>query len=128
MPLVVICGQPSSGKSTVARRLAQELQAAGVEALIVDEPSLHLKRDESYRGGCAQVQWQLWLWTLRRAHGTIKTGLVAHATSPALSFPTCAQSACPKPAFFMFAASADMPSEKNTRGHLRSEVERHLAR
>ncbi|KAK9095874.1 hypothetical protein Sjap_021371 [Stephania japonica] len=74
MALVVICGQPCSGKSTAATCLAESLRA--LEDLketvrIIDESSFHLDRNHSY---------------------------------------------------------ADMPSEKNLRGVLRSEVDRSVSR
>ncbi|KAG9456967.1 hypothetical protein H6P81_001475 [Aristolochia fimbriata] len=50
MALVVICGQPCSGKSTAALCLAEALQ--GVEprptVRLIDESSLHLDRNQSY--------------------------------------------------------------------------------
>ena len=50
MPLVVICGQPCSGKSTVAKRIAEICKNKGSEVVLVDEESLHLSRDPSYKG------------------------------------------------------------------------------
>ena len=50
MPLVVISGLPSSGKSTVAAALAEVCRQAGQEVVLVDEDSLHLQRNESYKG------------------------------------------------------------------------------
>lgn len=47
MPLVVLAGQPASGKSTVAAQLVELLQQAGTVEL-VDEPSLHLERNAAY--------------------------------------------------------------------------------
>ncbi|KAF5842848.1 chromatin associated protein KTI12-domain-containing protein [Dunaliella salina] len=50
MPLVVITGQPCSGKSTVAAQLMQVLQARGISTCnLVDEPSLHLPRNAAYK-------------------------------------------------------------------------------
>ena len=48
MPLVVLCGQPCSGKSTVARELQALCQAAGASVDIVDEASLHLDKNVAY--------------------------------------------------------------------------------
>ncbi len=50
MPLVVVCGQPCSGKSTVAAKLAEAFRALGWETHVVSEPSLHLERDAAYKG------------------------------------------------------------------------------
>jgi hypothetical protein len=51
MPLIVLSGQPCSGKSTVAAQLTQMLQSRGIASCnLVDEPSLHLIRDNAYRG------------------------------------------------------------------------------
>lgn len=73
MALVVICGQPCSGKSTAAVCLTEALQEAESKPSVrtIDESSFHLNRNESY---------------------------------------------------------ANMPSEKNLRGVLRSEVDRSLSR
>lgn len=51
MPLVVLAGQPASGKSTAAARLRELLQGHGPVEL-VDEPSLHLQRNAAYASGC----------------------------------------------------------------------------
>ncbi|XP_058090160.1 protein KTI12 homolog [Magnolia sinica] len=50
MALVVICGQPCSGKSTAANCLTQALQALELKPTVrvVDESSLHLGRNQSY--------------------------------------------------------------------------------
>lgn len=73
MALVVICGQPCSGKSTAASYLSEALQESESKpsVRIIDESSFHLDRNQSY---------------------------------------------------------ANMPSEKNLRGVLRSEVDRSLSR
>ncbi|KAL1366793.1 hypothetical protein HN51_020859 [Arachis hypogaea] len=73
MALVVICGQPCSGKSKAALCLAESLKESEVkyQVRIIDEASFHLDRNESY---------------------------------------------------------ANMPSEKNLRGVLRSEVDRSVAK
>ncbi|EXC22073.1 hypothetical protein L484_006657 [Morus notabilis] len=73
MALVVICGQPCSGKSTAAHSLAEALKESESKPAvkIIDEASFHLDRNQSY---------------------------------------------------------ANVPSEKNLRGVLRSEVDRSLTR
>lgn len=58
MPLILICGQPCSGKSSVAAQLEQVLQAKGLEVMVVDEESLHLDRNEAYRGADWMAWWQ----------------------------------------------------------------------
>ncbi len=50
MALLVLSGQPCSGKSNVAAALKQLLSAKGLEVIIIDEPSLSLKRNNSYKG------------------------------------------------------------------------------
>jgi protein KTI12 len=47
--LVLLCGHPASGKSTAAAEISRRIQAAGARVLLVDEPSLHLPRNASYR-------------------------------------------------------------------------------
>ncbi|KAJ4782360.1 Protein KTI12 like [Rhynchospora pubera] len=61
MALVVMCGQPCSGKSTAAIRLSEALQSAcatgGDQRLairIIDESSLHLGRNQSYADMAAE--------------------------------------------------------------------------
>ncbi|KAJ3681435.1 hypothetical protein LUZ60_015924 [Juncus effusus] len=52
MALVVMCGQPCSGKSTAALHLAGALQSSAEDlrlaVRIIDESSLHLGRNQSY--------------------------------------------------------------------------------
>ncbi|KAG6598633.1 Protein KTI12-like protein, partial [Cucurbita argyrosperma subsp. sororia] len=50
MALVVICGQPCSGKSTAALCLAEALKESNVKQAIriIDETSFHLDRNQSY--------------------------------------------------------------------------------
>ncbi|KAF3340971.1 protein KTI12 [Carex littledalei] len=55
MALVVMCGQPCSGKSTAVIRLADALQSASatggdqrLTVRVIDESSLHLGRNQSY--------------------------------------------------------------------------------
>ncbi|KAB2624464.1 KTI12-like protein [Pyrus ussuriensis x Pyrus communis] len=50
MALVVICGQPCSGKSTAALCLAEALKELGSNQIVrvIDETSFHLDRNESY--------------------------------------------------------------------------------
>jgi protein KTI12 len=50
MPLIVICGHPCSGKTTIAKRIAEACKEKGSEVIHVDEASLHLVRDASYKG------------------------------------------------------------------------------
>jgi protein KTI12 len=58
MALIVICGLPCSGKSTVAAALSKSLEAAldpSVSIVVVDEPSLHLHdRNESYKNAACE--------------------------------------------------------------------------
>ena len=50
MALLVLSGQPCSGKSTVAAALKQLLTSKGIEVTVLDEPGLSLKRNHSYKG------------------------------------------------------------------------------
>lgn len=50
MPLVMLCGQPSSGKSTLAAHLAQLFQEAGHTPVIVDESILHMDKSFAHAG------------------------------------------------------------------------------
>lgn len=58
MPLIVISGLPSSGKSSVVAALADACRAAGQEVQVVDEDSLHLTRNDSYKGRERLGDWQ----------------------------------------------------------------------
>lgn len=49
MALVVICGIPASGKSTLAQLLVRQLQSR-LPVTVIDEPSLHLDRRHSFQG------------------------------------------------------------------------------
>ena len=53
MPLIVVSGLPSSGKSSAAAALADVCRALGQDVVVVDEDSLHLRRNDSYKGGVA---------------------------------------------------------------------------
>jgi len=50
MPLVLISGLPCSGKSQAAAQLAALLTIAGHNVIIIDEESLQLTLNDSYRG------------------------------------------------------------------------------
>lgn len=50
MPLVIVCGQPCSGKSSAAKWLADSFSEKGQDVSVIDEPSLHLSRNTSYKG------------------------------------------------------------------------------
>jgi len=50
MALVLMCGQPCSGKSTAAACLIKALeQQHGTPVILIDEPSLNLDRNHSYQ-------------------------------------------------------------------------------
>ncbi|KAL2607858.1 hypothetical protein R1flu_026431 [Riccia fluitans] len=50
MALVVMCGQPCSGKSTTAAALISALEKANAKPVsLIDEPSLNLDRNESFK-------------------------------------------------------------------------------
>jgi len=51
MALVVMCGQPCSGKSAAAACLAAALRTSSTDLIvrIIDESSLHLGRNDSYK-------------------------------------------------------------------------------
>jgi Ni2+-binding GTPase involved in maturation of urease and hydrogenase len=67
MPLVMLCGQPSSGKSTLAAQLAQLCRQADHEPVVIDESILLMDKSRAYAGalacggmskGCAAVVMQ----------------------------------------------------------------------
>ncbi len=62
MRLVLICGQPASGKSTVAQQLAAAFQQQyGLPVELIEDPdTLHLTRDAAYAGPAA-FQSALWV-------------------------------------------------------------------
>ena len=64
MPLVMLCGQPSSGKSTLTAQLAQLCRQADHEPVVIDESILQMDKSRAYAGalvcggmskGCAAV-------------------------------------------------------------------------
>lgn len=55
MPLIVVAGLPCSGKSTAAAAVAQACRDLGQDVVVVDEDSLHLRRNDSYKGTAAAV-------------------------------------------------------------------------
>lgn len=55
MPLVVLCGQPSSAKSTVASAIEQHLRSQGHEAILISEDTLHQERNVAYKGARAKT-------------------------------------------------------------------------
>jgi tRNA uridine 5-carbamoylmethylation protein Kti12 len=50
MPLLLMCGQPCSGKTTVAKKLAELLREYGIEVVTINETSLGLERNLAYKG------------------------------------------------------------------------------
>ncbi len=55
MPLVVLCGQPSSAKSTVASAIEQHLRSQGHAAILISEDTLHQERNVAYKGARAEM-------------------------------------------------------------------------
>ena len=124
MPLVLICGQPCSGKSAVATQLAEMLRAKGLEVEVVGEDALHLDRNAAYAGeraaACAVV--------LRRRTAHLQLGCSLCSDPAALlgSTPQCSRGQAPAAAPPAARPPADVPSEKNTRGQLRATADRGL--
>ena len=56
MPLIILCGQPSSGKSTVASALERELTQSQKEVVVISEQTLHQDRNAAYSGTYKRVQ------------------------------------------------------------------------
>ncbi|KAL0035993.1 hypothetical protein WJX77_010483 [Trebouxia sp. C0004] len=54
MPLVVLCGQPSSAKSSVASAIAQHLHSQGHEFVLISEDTLHQERNVAYRDSTSE--------------------------------------------------------------------------
>ena len=52
MPLVMMCGQPCSGKSTVARALMAALEQRGVAGVLVDDVILPVSIAQAFAGDC----------------------------------------------------------------------------
>lgn len=50
MPLIVVCGHPCSGKSKIAERVAKAIQQDGRHVVTISEESLHLGRNDCYKG------------------------------------------------------------------------------
>ena len=56
MPLVIMSGQPCSGKSSLAAKLAASFRELNLETHVIDEPSLHLQRNTAYKGEVCAVK------------------------------------------------------------------------
>ncbi|GAX74904.1 hypothetical protein CEUSTIGMA_g2350.t1 [Chlamydomonas eustigma] len=56
MALLVVCGQPSCGKSGIVEKLAAAMRQLCLTVIVVDEPSLHLSRNDSYKSAAAEKQ------------------------------------------------------------------------
>ena len=50
MPLVMLCGLPCAGKTSVATMLAKYLKEAGQDVALIDDSIAHLSRNEGYKG------------------------------------------------------------------------------
>lgn len=50
MPLIVLCGQPCSGKSAVASLIEQQLKQQEKAVLVISEQTLHQQRNVAYQG------------------------------------------------------------------------------
>lgn len=109
MPLLVICGQPSSGKSSIAQRIAHICKEKGHEVIVVNEESSHLNRNDSYKGTNDHLPWIL---------HTCKRHPCCYACQSNLT--------TAHPPFSPM--NTDVPSEKNTRALLRSVTDRSLTK
>lgn len=58
MPLIVLCGQPSSGKSSVTSLIEQQLQQQDKAVVVISEQSLHQERNLAYQGSSAYISVQ----------------------------------------------------------------------
>lgn len=50
MPLIILCGQPSSGKSNVASKIEAQLKKQQKEVLVISEQTLYQDRNAAYTG------------------------------------------------------------------------------
>ena len=50
MPLLIVCGQPCSGKSTITQRLAEKIKSLGTEVVVIDERTIALDRNAAFQG------------------------------------------------------------------------------
>lgn len=50
MPLIILCGQPSSGKSTVAAAIEHQLKQKQKDVIVISEQTLHQDRNAAYSG------------------------------------------------------------------------------
>lgn len=54
MPLVVLCGNPCSGKSSICRKIENECKNRGEQIDVLNDQILKLDRNEDYRGKWVQ--------------------------------------------------------------------------
>lgn len=74
MALVVVSGQPCSGKSRASAGLRQLFELKGLIVAVVDEPGLQLARNESYKGELSPFESRL-LMTMASSsmmHGVLR--------------------------------------------------------
>ena len=90
MPLLLICGRPCSGKSTITSQVASTFQQAGCEVIIVDEPTAHIDKNAGHQGAAhpqhASAAAQQTPHTDAHAEKTTR-GLLRAATHRALQRP-----------------------------------------
>ncbi len=71
MPLLILCGQPCSGKSSIAGRIAAKLRTQGVDIQIVNEEVIGLERNEAYKGAFSVIMMTFErLWCLKHVSST----------------------------------------------------------
>ncbi|KAH7819562.1 putative chromatin associated protein KTI12 [Monocercomonoides exilis] len=94
MPLILICGPPASGKTSVATALSEYLNAKQYKVTVVNEETLGLDKTESYKDNYGEMNLR----------SSLKTAVYQALSTPG----TASQAATPSSASF----GSDAPSEK----------------
>ena len=103
MALIVACGLPCSGKTTMVRQLSDLLQPSW-PILVIDEDRLHLERQQSYQGKFQDAEHSSVCCKQTRETSFLENGTEHVMHSP------------------------DAVAEKRTRGQLKAAVDRALAK
>ena len=110
MPLVMLCGQPCSGKSSTVKALAKLFEAEGQAPVVVDESILNMGRNRAYAGAPTVGP-----------PSRIPAGCSGRSIA-------CTQPWTRTALVISPVSAADATAEKNTRASFKAEVDRRLSR
>ena len=71
MPLIVLCGQPSCGKSIVTSLIEQQLQQQEKAVTVISEQTLHQERNLAYQGVLDWLSSRCMMYAADDAHTAV---------------------------------------------------------